>query len=389
MTAIDNITKARSKLILQQPFFGCLALFLTPEEQEGLDTMATDGKTLFFDPVWPTTLSEQELMGVLAHEVMHVALEHPIRRGNRNQKLWDMACDYAINPELLASGFQLPADRMVRDDFKGLSAESIYAQLEAEQPPENEDQGNQQGNGSQNDPGGCGAVRDAAPQHDVAAQEAMRADIQAKVRQAAMLARKAAGGDLGEGVERLIEEITRPRIDWRDILHQFINDRVEQDYSWQRPNRRYMQHGIIVPDLVADGISHVVVAVDTSGSINGRALAAFTAEISEACETGALSQLTVIHADTRVQKVEDFEGGDPVSIKPKGGGGTNFVQTFQWIEEHASDAAAVIYFTDLEVRSFGEEPHCPVLWAVWGDERRFDDLSSRTPFGEPIYITPH
>ncbi|MGH0003164.1 vWA domain-containing protein [Pseudovibrio ascidiaceicola] len=386
MNALDHITKARAKLILQQPFFGCLALFLTPEEEEGLGTMATDGKTLFYDPVWPTFLSEQELMGVLAHEVMHVALEHIIRRGNRDSKRWDMACDYAINPELLAGGFKLPKSGLHRKEFEGLSAESIYTHLEAEEQPHSGKQ-QQESSGLDDDPGRCGAVRDAAASHDKAGLEATRADIQAKVRQAAMLARKAAGGNLGDGVERLIKQITCPRIDWRDVLHQFINDRVEQDYSWQRPNRRYMQHGIIVPDLVADGITHVVVAVDTSGSINNRALEAFTSEISEACETGALSRLTILHADTGVHKVEEFEGGDPVTIKPVGGGGTDFVNTFKWIEDNAEDAAAVIYFTDLEVRNFGEEPHCPVLWAVWGDERRFDELADRTPFGEPIYLS--
>ncbi len=388
MTSLDAITKARAKLILQHPFFGCLALFLTPEMEQGLDTMATDGTRLFFDPTWPATLSEQELMGVLAHEVMHVALEHTLRRGDRDQRHWDEACDYAINAELIEAGFQLPKDRFYRKEFAGLTAESIYNQLADERQKNQPDQPQSQG-GSQKDPGGCGAVRDAAPAHDKAGMEAIRADIQAKVRQAAMLARKAAGGDLGEGVERLIKEITQPRIDWRDILHQFINDRVEQDYSWQRPNRRYMQHGIIVPDLVANGISHVVVAVDTSGSIDQRALTAFTSEISEACENGALSRLTVVHADTQVQKVEEFLGGDPVAISPVGGGGTEFARTFEWIEDNADDAAAVIYFTDLMVRNFGEEPHCPVLWAVWGDERRFEELASRPPFGDPVYLAAH
>ncbi len=81
--------------------------------------------------------------------------------------------------------------------------------------------------------------------------------------------------------------------------------------------------------------------------------------------------------------------GFSVHITPKGGGGTAFAKTFEWVEDNADDAAAVIYFTDLEVRDFGGEPHCPVLWTVWGDERKFEALASRPPFGDPIYLTAY
>jgi len=75
-----------------------------------------------------------------------------------------------------------------------------------------------------------------------------------------------------------------------------------------------------------------------------------------------------------------------VDLRMLGGGGTAFADTFEWVREHASDARAVVYLTDLVVHDFGDEPDCPVLWAVPGDPRQFEHVSGRTPFGEAIYL---
>ncbi len=404
MTATDRLTKARAQMLMRTPFYGCLALHLAPVETDEVETMATDGSNLHFNPSFIDNLSDAELEGAVAHEVTHLALEHHIRQGARDMPRWNRACDLAINPGLIEAGFTLPDGFLSDAEYDGLCAEEIYTRLQAQEEDDGGDPGQgqqQQSGGAQPssgqgdpqpstgtpDPGGCGAVTPAAEPYDKAALESARAEVQARVRQAAMAARRASEGHLPDGVERLIAEITAPRVDWRDVLRQFIDDRNEVDFSWQRPNRRFLSHGLILPGTVADGVSHIVVAVDTSASIDQEALAAFAGEITAAYEDGSVSKVTVIYADTKVHHHDVFSDGDQIRFSAKGRGGTQFSKTFEWIAEHADDAVCVVYFTDLKVTDFGEEPHCPTLWAVYGDPRNFDQLAERAPFGTAIHLS--
>lgn len=408
--ADKRIAKARAQLLMREPFFGCIAVHLEPVESSGVATFGTDGDRLYYNPDYVAKLDNEELQGVIAHEVMHVALNHHTRRGFRDPTQWNRAGDFAINPELLARGFKLPGEPELNPEFEGLATETIYAWLEAENDPSRPDSppdqssgagpGSSQGGSCQpgstpgsSDPGtappdrGCGEVRDAAPAHDKAALKAAEAKTQSTVRQARMMARRQEGGSLSDDLERLIEEMVAPQIDWREILRSFIDDRRQTDFSWLRPNRRLVPQGIYIPGEVPDGVSHVVLAVDTSGSIDQEILTAFASEIRSAFEDGSIETLTVVYADTEVKAHATFQAGDDITIEPVGGGGTGFSDTFRWVEDEAPDAVAVIYFTDLICSDFGEDPACPTLWAVWGDERRFDTLAAKAPFGEAVYLS--
>src|SRR5215472_4066695 len=94
-----------------------------------LPTMATDGSRIVYNPAFVDQLKPAELEGTLAHEVLHCALGHQCRRGERDPELWNQAADFAINPILLGNGFTLPAGALVDPAFNNLSAEEIYAQL--------------------------------------------------------------------------------------------------------------------------------------------------------------------------------------------------------------------------------------------------------------------
>src|SRR5580704_13645753 len=161
-----RIQKARTTLILDHPFFGTLLFRLGARPSRAVATMATDGISMFYNPEFVETLNAAELIGVLAHEVMHPALQHHTRRGDRNQVRWNMACDYAINPILLDAGLTLPKDVLIDDRFRGMSAERIYNLIEEEK--------NQEGSSEQAEskPGGeAGASEDKAPQSGHIANE--------------------------------------------------------------------------------------------------------------------------------------------------------------------------------------------------------------------------
>src|SRR5262249_7383811 len=124
--------------------FGTLLFRLGPEVNHSIKTMATDGVSLFYNPAFVDTLTAVELQGTLAHEVMHPALQHHTRRGDREARRWNMACDYAINPILIDAGLTLPKDVLVDGRFAGMSAEEIYNRLDLE------DEGSSEGESQQN-----------------------------------------------------------------------------------------------------------------------------------------------------------------------------------------------------------------------------------------------
>jgi predicted metal-dependent peptidase len=133
LTPAVRIQKARTVLLLDHPFFGSLLFRLGGRVSNSIQTMATDGVSLFYNPSFVETLNEAELAGVLAYEVMHPALQHHTRRGGRDRKRWNMACDYAINPLLLDAGLTLPKDVLIEHRFRGMSAERIYNLIEGQQ----------------------------------------------------------------------------------------------------------------------------------------------------------------------------------------------------------------------------------------------------------------
>jgi predicted metal-dependent peptidase len=133
LTPAVRIQKARTALLLDHPFFGSLLFRLGGQASGAIETMATDGVSLFYNPAFVDTLNAAELAGVLAHEVMHPALQHHTRRGDRDWKRWNMACDYAINPLLLDAGLTLPKDVLIEDRFRGMSAERIYNLIDERQ----------------------------------------------------------------------------------------------------------------------------------------------------------------------------------------------------------------------------------------------------------------
>lgn len=396
MSITDKILAARTSLLWDHAFFGALAVQLElvdATDDPRIDTMATDGKHLYYHTPWVDALTKEELVFVIAHEVMHNALEHHIRRQARDPGLWNQAADFAINGELVEyqktmefeskrAGWKMPKGGLISDRYTGLSAEEIYRLLEEEKSKG----GGAAGAGQGNDPGGCGGVIDACNPHDQAAVAEARADVQRQVRQAAAMARSANAGMLPASMQRLIDRLLEPTVDWRQVLRRFIDDSSRKDYTWTRPNRRLLSRGLILPGLQSDGINHLVVAVDTSGSIDGEILLTFASEINAVFGDGNVDKISVIYIDTKVHRVDEFGAGDVLDLRPEGGGGTAFSDAFRWINDNAYDASAVLFFSDLYVSDFGKEPAMPVLWCVHGDKRTCPQLVANLPFGEALHL---
>jgi predicted metal-dependent peptidase len=295
-----RIQKARTVLLLDHPFFGSLLFRLKGRECRSIPTMATDGVSLYYNPEFVDTLNSATLCGVLAHEVMHPALHHHVRRSRRDPRRWNEACDYAINPLLLDAGLSLPDRVLVDNRFREMSAEQIYNQLEteAEQQSGNKDGANSfigDGTGDMSpaeyDPesesvgpsapvteGGIGQVVDAPlPDEETPNAEEQAREWSVAVNQAVILAKQA--GKVPAGIGRPLEGAAEAAVDWREMLRRLWSETTPADYSWTRPNRRHIWAGLYLPGVIREGVGEIAIAVDCSGSVNGRQLRLFEAEI--------------------------------------------------------------------------------------------------------------
>jgi predicted metal-dependent peptidase len=375
---------ARARLILgrdaKSVFFATLVLRLTAEPGWDLDTLATDGRRLRYHPPFVNALGPDELVGVLAHEVMHNALAHPMRQGAREFRLWNVACDLAINPLLLQAGIRLPDSRLMPGEGSytqlapGKSAEEYYAALSAAPAPGS---GND-GDPGDRDPGGCGGVE--AP----ARTPAESSQTEAEWRVAVAQAERAAGGrgTFPDGLSRSVTGVLRPPADWRTVLREFVAATARNDSSWARPNRRFIAQGLYLPGLHSEELGPVVIAVDTSGSISETLLGTFAAEVNAVLAAYECS-VTVLYHDTEVQKVQTWTSADgPLVLAPVGGGGTSHACVFDWLIASGADPACLLGLTDLETEFPAHAPAVPVLWAVPGP------VPPAPPFGRVVSLSP-
>lgn len=392
-----RIQKARTTLLLDHPFFGTLLFRLRGRPSSSIATMATDGVSLFYNPEFVDTLSAAELAGVLAHEVMHPALQHHTRRGDRNPVRWNMACDYAINPILIDAGLTLPKDVLIDNRFRGMSAERIYNLIEegekpegpsgeSESQPESGSGGSEDGS-HQNDeagsepaapstPGGMGQVLDAPePEAESGPSVAEQArEWQIAVEQAETVAKVA--GKLPGGAVRAVEASQNAKVDWRELLRRAWSDTIPFDYSWTRPNRRHVWSGLYLPGITSEGVGEIAIAVDCSGSVSSRQLGLFESEIRSILDGQRPRLVHVLYFDAAVHKVETYQAGQPVSLSPIGGGGTDFGPCFSWLQDQGIVPQTLVFLTDLCGTFPSEAPPYPVIWA--------STESRRVPFGQVV-----
>lgn len=361
----ESFVKARSKLILDSPFFGTLCLRLKPVEWEQ-PTGAVDGVHLYYNPKWFEGLTAMERVGFLAHEVMHVVLLHITRRQEREPEKWNIACDYAINNHLIQEGFILPRGGLVDPQYEDMTAEAIYADL-----PDS----NSGGNGLL-DPGKCGGVMDHPGNDGTAGTvSAIESELTVAIHQASEAAK--AQGKLSADMESLISDITKPKVDWKAVLARFLRANNKSDFTWVRPNRRFISRGMYLPSLYNTCLEEIAIAVDTSGSITDEELTQFTTETSHILHELAPERVQFIQCDYEVKETTEYTRESlPLKVTYQGRGGTAFEPVITYLKENHPNVAALVYLTDLESSDFGDQPQFPVLWVTTN--------ATDAPFGEVI-----
>jgi predicted metal-dependent peptidase len=391
--AHTKLSAARTRLVLERPFIGALALHLPLHASRRCRTVATDARAFYFNPAFIDSLSFAETQFVVAHEALHCALLHFDRGRRRIGRRWDRACDYAVNQLLVDDGMQRPAGALLDPAFRGLTAEEIYPLLDPERDEQPLDEhwfgaatagalhGSAPAAHEVVDPGFLEAHRDgfdevltrvgmAAPAGELAAEW--------HERMAAAGVEAASAGRLGTVFRTVLDDLLQPRLPWRALLARFLMTVARDDYSFHRPSRR---EGVaILPGLASGGVS-IVLALDTSGSISPQEFTDFVAEV-DALKGQVRARVTLLACDTALASGAPwrFEPWEPLVLPEelRGGGGTRFTPVFEWIAAEPTRPDAVLYFTDALGEFPARTPSYPVLWLVKGN--------APVPWGERVQL---
>lgn len=413
--AEQRIRRHRARLLIHAPFYGAVGAELDLVIDPACDTAWTNGKAIGFNPDFALDLPGDHLTGVVAHEILHVAMRHNYRRGDRDQSIWNEACDYAINGVLVRDGFTLPDGALLDDAYANLSAEQIYAQLVDRDDQDEQQQGdqsggdesgdddqpqqsgqgsqdNQQGDTQDNQGGGGqpGEVRDAGD--DAPSQDDWRTKIVGHAKLAKNL-HAVYGQNDSDAADIAAGDAKKASVNWRDVLQQFLTRTAQDDYSWARPNRRHLSGDLHMPSLVSEGAGVIAVAIDTSGSVDEAQLQRFLGELQGVVDQIQPERVLVWCVDTRVRGgTQTFERGDLIQPRVLGGGGTRFEPAFQAVDDSHEDIACLIYFTDGMARMPETAPTVPTLWAITQPEARHQQMIrtysfvDAPTFGDTIYI---
>ena len=403
LTEEQRLTKAVVS-IMGNPKYIYLAGVLMIGERNVVDdpsipTACTNGRDEFYGRVFLSKLNDAELRFLVLHEVYHKLFRHLTTWKHlymQDAHLANVACDYVINLKIVddnyADGFATMTGELVNGcydrKYVGMDTAQVYNLLRKDQP-----QGGGRSGGDGDPEDGDGTPEDGSGSlpnghepfdaHDWDGAQEMTADeqrdlareIDEAVRQGALVA-----GKMGSGGDRGLEELLEPQVDWREVLREFVQTTCTgSDYStYRRPNRRYLSSGIYMPSGVSEKVGELVVAIDTSGSIQQPEVTAFLSEVKAICDTVRPDKVRLLYWDTTVCGDETYDTHELETLiqstKIKGGGGTDVDCVTEYIREESINAQAAIVLTDGDLYGGWGQWTMPVLWCVIDNKHKVPDV---------------
>jgi len=387
--AMRRVLIAREKIARRNPFFASILFNARLVESDKHKTIWTDGINVYFNPEY---IKENDpfIEGDVLECVMHAAMQHLGRKKYRDNDKWNEACDLSIRP-LVHQYFKQHPQLMAQDGrYPDKAAEEIYELLEQQ---EQKQQRKQKGQGGKGKPEGDeegedgqgeqpGGMVDPDPQDQEEAEAAGKQWARA-VSNAMEKATKA--GNMPGNIKRLVEELLpAEKLNWRDIIRDMSRDaKSKESRSWSRVNRRRSGQDEGEPPMPGnadDNIYNLVICFDVSGSVSQEMLRNMKSEIASVMDQDLINQATLIAVDTRPQSITVVTNGAEVADwVPTGGGGTDFRSAMQLIKEEYGQSIGLLFLTDLETSSFGEEPSFPVVWVNFSPGN-----GQKAPYGRTV-----
>jgi len=394
MTHTEKIEKAKAKLMLEHPYIGSVATVLRLDDNKETLTFSSDGVSLKYNDEYFEKAPLDEIEFALANGAMHAVLKHQERINDRVGRIWQAATDIAVNSMLVKNDFVLPPYVYYDERFEGMYAEEIYDVLKEEmvyndtldetEAPTPDDVQSEEGKETRdsNSDSGKESSQVSPPTEQVSLEEismeeleALQEELQEHFEQ--IFQKFSRQGELPKGLEMLVPHYFSHKIHWREMLYRYIAEFTKSTYTFLPPNMKYLYRGIYLPSLSSD-LLRIVIAVDTSGSVDESLLATFLGEIESIMQSYGNYEIDLITADAKVQSHRVFFPGEMLDYTVSGGGGTDFRPTFAYIEREINYPTLLLYFTD-GMGTFPEsEPSYDVMWVM--------PEVKEVPFGEVLVL---
>jgi predicted metal-dependent peptidase len=391
---IDKLTTARVGLLLKAPFFGNIATRMQLiQADEWCPTAATNGRNFYYNTKFVEKLSVKKLEFLFGHEICHCVFDHFGRVGSRDRQLSNIAQDFAVNQILVDEriGEKITEVKICYDPkYRGMAWEEIYDELweKAEKIPMdqlmkqlgdlldehiNED-GSSPGQGGEGDKEGKGKPTMSKEEAQAIKDEIKEAMIQS--------AAAAGAGKVPAGIQRLIKDMTEPKISWRDLVRQEIQSIIRNDYSFTRPNRKSMHSGAILPGMKEATTIDIGISIDMSGSIGEEDATVFLSEVKGIVDQYEDFKINLWCFDTEIYNHKEFSQDNSEELfeyEPQGGGGTDFTVNWDFMKDNGIQPKKFIMFTDgYPCGGWGDEDYCDTIFIVKGN------TEAEAPFGQTV-----
>ena len=397
----EKLIQARIGLLILHPFYGNLALRLKLVNADAwCPTAATDGKNFYYNTKFVDKLPDGQVLFLFGHELLHCVYDHMGRYDGRNPQLGNVAADYCVNGDLVQNkvGTPITVVPILHDTkYYNWSFERVYDDLEENVEKQYVDidelldkmlDEHLDGDGGQGDSdGGEETDENGNPisKKKPKISEADRQKMKDEMKEAVLNAAQAAGGagNVPNGVKRLIEQWTQPKMNWREIIQQQCQSTIKSDFTFTKPNRKSWHIDPILPGMNNDELLDIALCVDMSGSISSTMIRDFFGEIKGISEMYNDFRIKIWTFDTEVYGYKEF---DPTNIDelmdyyPQGGGGTDFMCNWRFMEDNDIQPKKLIMFTDgYPWGEWGDELYCDTIFLIHGDK------SIKSPFGLTVH----
>ncbi len=380
----EKLVTARVGMLLRASFFGNLATRLKlVNADEWCSTAATDGRHFYYNTRFIEMLRPKEIEFLFGHEVLHCVYDHFGRRGERDPQLWNVANDFCVNADLKkhrVGEFITSVPCLYDQKYEGKSSEEVYDDLyeNAEKIDINQliermiDEhmdGDQESNGS--GAGKKGKGGNGKGPAKLTPEE--RAQIRDEIKEAMLSAAQTSdAGNIPAGVKRMIQQLTEPKMNWRELLRMQLESTIKSDFTWARPSRRGWHMDAVMPGMKNDELIDIAIGIDLSGSISDRQGQDFLAEVRGIMEQFNSYRIHVFCFDTEVYNPQQFNSDNLDTIdgyQLQGGGGTDFECIFNYLKGAEIEPHRLVVFTDgYPFGSWGDENYCDTVWIIHGNK---------------------
>lgn len=384
----NAFSKARIDMMSASALVFYTSLIMTMDQywDDQVEDYETDGLSYSINPDWFMSLNKPQRVYTLGKIAYHVAMLHAIRMTDHEKPIWDRAATNVANLELKARKLKAPPGEEAQERFVGKSVEEVYKILKDEQrkdeDPNANDPNHLQTPGTGQGSDSSKANNDGSHANTDKTAGMSPSDIMnqaSEMVQQAITNAQAAGepGSIPGSLQFMLDKLNAPMLPWHVILRRWMNRFDKTDYSFRKPNRRFMPE-FILPSLYGEAMITLAVAVDISGSVSDADFQEIIGHTSRILDSVKPDKIILIQFDTRIQEINIIRRtSDLYKVDFHGRGGTDISCILDWADKHKPEG--LIFFSDGGFYHPRQECKHDTLWLTHDNEH------FTAPYGKVIH----